>query len=138
MQITSYPRGPMVRREAPQEVPNWTLAPLEGRHAPADEGASFRTPLPRLSAIGRAAAEQNLLMRHVRAEQAQQYRILLEETTDDQWRFEMAEGDERRAGWKHFELMRDLQEVVDPDGVLWRKFAPAGHAIPQPRARRSA
>jgi hypothetical protein len=39
----------------PDVVPDLSLAPLEGKHAPAVEGEHFRTPLPRTEAEKLAA-----------------------------------------------------------------------------------
>lgn len=97
-------------RPVPEQVPALTLAPLE------PHGWSTAAPL-----------YDN------RADRMVDYIALLNATTDDQWRFAMAEGDQYRRGARHFAKLWALQVELDPKGFIWSTIAPEGFAIPQPR-----
>lgn len=108
----------------PDYVPPLTLAPLEphgwriGRNA-----------------MRRAAAEQNFLNEVERADRLVEYIAALKETTDAEWRYEMASGSDYSDGARHFARLWELQAELDPSGAVWRSVAPAGFAVPQPRVK---
>lgn len=86
-----------------------------------------------LTPMGKRAAEQNLLNEQDRAERTLAYIVALEETTDAEWRHEMASGDDFREGRRHFQRLWDMQIDLDLSGDMWRSIAPQGFAVPQPR-----
>lgn len=99
-------------------LPAW-LAPQEHGQGFRPAPASTPTPTNRARRMGDYIAQLNA-------------------TTDDQWRFEMAEGDERRRGAVHFAKLWDQQVDLDPKGFIWRAVAPEGFDIPQPRVAGAA
>lgn len=109
-------------RVQPEQVPALALVPMEPRGLHLGRAAKFN-----------AAAEQNLLNDFELEERRRAYRVKLQETTDAEWRHEMASGNDYRDGRRHFQSLWDEQVEVDPSGEIWRSIAPKGFAIPQPR-----
>ncbi|MGJ7529821.1 hypothetical protein [Variovorax sp. GB1P17] len=86
-----------------------------------------------LTPVGQRAAEQNLLNDHDRAERKLAYLVALKETTDAEWRYEMASGEYYRDGRRQIQRLWDMQVELDPSGDVWRSIVPKGFAIPGPR-----
>jgi hypothetical protein len=118
------------RRPCPEHIPDWDLVPKVDSIV---ESRSLRASAPRLTIIGKAAANQNLLNDFELEERRRAYRVKLQATTDAEWRHEMTSGSDYRNGRRHFQSLWDEQAEVDPTGEIWRSIAPKGFAIPQPR-----
>jgi hypothetical protein len=91
-------------------------------------GRNFFAPIPRLASV-------DVLAKHERAEMLITYRAALAETTDAEWRYQMAEGADYSDGARHFARLWAMQAEVDPSGAIWLQYAPEGFAIPLPRVR---
>jgi hypothetical protein len=99
----------------------------------AFEPFGWRFGRQEMEPIGRLAAEQNLLNEQDRADRKVEYIVALKETTDAEWRYEMASGEYYRDGRRQIQRLWDMQVELDPSGDVWRSIAPKGFAIPQPR-----
>ncbi|RST54129.1 hypothetical protein [Variovorax sp. DXTD-1] len=98
------------------------------------EGRNFRQRSPFAS----PAAEQNFLNEAARADRIVEYIAALKETTDREWRYEMAAGQDYADGARHFARLWEMQADLDPSGAIWRSVAPQGFAVPQPRVKGGA
>lgn len=93
-----------------------------------------RPPLADHLRMIRAADEQVLFNDFERAEKLRVYQIKLGMAD---WHYEHCDSaDAWRAGRDEFTKLYELQAEVDADGAIWRKVAPEGMAVPQPRCAR--
>lgn len=111
-------------RPQPEQVPALSLVPMEPRGWNVGR-----------TAMGKAAAEQNFLNHAARADRMVDYIAALKETTDAEWRYEMAEGSDYSDGARHFARLWEMQADLDPSGAIWRSVAPEGLGVPQPRVK---
>jgi hypothetical protein len=92
---------------------------------PAVESAASR-----LFAYGALARE---ILADIEADKAERMDAYLAALHSMDWHYAMAEGDAYRQGRKQNDTLLDLQEELDPMGEIWRRIAPPGFAVPQPR-----
>jgi hypothetical protein len=92
------------------------------------------TTVPRLSLLGKQAANQNLLNDFEHDEKVRAYRIKLAATTETEWRYRTADRSaDHNHGARHFAMLQVLQIELDPRGAIWHEFMPEGLDIPGPR-----